>query len=64
MSLSMRRLSTIVAVAVIAGAIEYHFGDATGILSAGMSKTFAAEQAGLPDRLAQQTGIQLAIAEA
>ena len=51
MSPSMRKLSTVVTVTVIAGAVAYQFGDATGLLNAGMSQAFAAENPGLPDGL-------------
>jgi len=44
--------SAIVTVMVVSGAVAYHFGDSTGLLSAGMGRAFAAEGAGgavLPD---------------
>jgi len=57
MSSDMRRLSTTVAVAVIAGSVAYHFGDETGMLSAGMSKVFAEDAGSLPDGMRGFCGI-------
>lgn len=58
MSPSMKRLSTTVTVAVIAGSVACHFSDETGVLSGGMSQVFGAEEAGgVPDGMRGFCGI-------
>ena len=52
MSPAMKRRSTTVTVAVIAGSVAFHFDDLTGVLDGGMGTVFAGEQAtaaGPPD---------------
>jgi hypothetical protein len=49
-----------VSVVVLSGAVACYFDDYTGVLSAGMSRTFAAEQPGVPDALVGFRGMMIA----
>lgn len=55
-SMGKVKKAVVVSVVVLSGAVAYHFGEATGVLRAGMSRAFGAEHA-LPDGIKGFRGI-------